>query len=101
MPAETQPLKLMLVCGEPSGDQLGGQLMWALKSLNSHVKFVGIGGPAMTAQGLQSLFPIDVTSVMGLRAIVARLPEILRRIRAAADFALSAKPDVVVCIDSL
>ena len=97
---QQRPLTLMLVCGEPSGDQLGAQLMSALKSLNRNVEFVGIGGPAMSAQGLQSLFPIDATSVMGLRAIVPRLPEILRRIRAAADFALSAKPDAVVCIDS-
>lgn len=101
MAAETSPMTLMLVCGEPSGDQLGAQLMAALKSFaGDRIRFVGVGGPGMVAQGLRSLFAIDATSVMGLRAIVPRLPEILRRIRAAADFALDTKPDAVVCIDS-
>jgi lipid-A-disaccharide synthase len=101
MAAEASPITLMLVCGEPSGDQLGAQLMAGLKSLTGErIRFVGVGGPAMVAQGLPSLFPIDATSVMGLRAIVPRLPEILRRIRAAADFALDTKPAAVVCIDS-
>jgi lipid-A-disaccharide synthase len=95
------PLRLMLVCGEPSGDQLGAQLMAALKDISAGpIEFIGVGGPAMAAEGLGSIFPIDVTSVMGLREIVPRLPEILRRIRAAADFALAARPDALVCIDS-
>lgn len=101
MPDSASPVTLMLVCGEPSGDQLGAQLMLALKSLaGERIRFVGVGGPAMVAQGLRSLFPIDATSVMGLRAIVPRLPEILRRIRAAANFAVDTRPDAVVCIDS-
>jgi|KBSMisStaDraftv2_1062788.scaffolds.fasta_scaffold147270_2 lipid-A-disaccharide synthase len=95
------PLRLMLVCGEPSGDQLGAQLIAALKAISSEpIEFMGVGGPAMAAEGLSSIFPIDVTSVMGLREIVPRLPEILRRIRAATDFALAARPDALVCIDS-
>lgn len=95
------PLRLMLVCGEPSGDQLGAQLMAGLKDMSAGpIEFIGVGGPAMAAEGLSSIFPIDVTAVMGLREIVPRLPEILRRIRAAADFALAAKPDALVCIDS-
>jgi lipid-A-disaccharide synthase len=90
----------MLVCGEPSGDQLGAQLMTGLRALAPEIEFVGVGGPAMTGNGLKSLFSIDVTSVMGLRSIVPRLPEIFRRIRLASDFAASTRPDVLVCIDS-
>ena len=61
-----KPLTLMLVCGEPSGDQLGAQLMAALKTLaGDSVKIVGVGGEAMAAQGLRSLFPLDATAVMG------------------------------------
>jgi lipid-A-disaccharide synthase len=96
-----RPLTLMLVCGEPSGDQLGAQLMAALKALtNNSVNIVGVGGPAMAAQGLQTLFPLDATSVMGLREIVPKLPEILRRVRRAADYAAQIQPDAVVLIDS-
>jgi lipid-A-disaccharide synthase len=96
-----KPLSLMLICGEPSGDQLGGQLMAALKTLaGERVKITGVGGPAMAAQGLQSLFPLNDTAVMGLREVVPKIPKILRRVRDVADFALATHPDAVVLIDS-
>jgi len=92
---------LMLVCGEPSGDQLGAELMAGIKkAAGDSVHIVGVGGAAMTAQGLVSLFPLDDTAVMGLREVVPRIPAILRRVREAADFALSTRPDAVVLIDS-
>jgi len=91
----------MLVCGEPSGDQLGAELMAGLKkAAGDSVQIVGVGGAAMTAQGLDSLFPLDDTAVMGLREVVPRIPAILRRVREASDFALRTRPDAVVLIDS-
>lgn len=96
-----RPLTIMLVCGEPSGDQLGGELMAGLRALGGEsVRIVGVGGPAMTAQGLQTLFPLSDTAVMGLREVVPKIPAILRRVREASDFALDTRPDAVVLIDS-
>jgi len=96
-----KPLTLMLVCGEPSGDQLGGELMTGLKALaGDGIRIVGVGGAAMAAQGLKSLFPLDDTAVMGLREVVPRIPKILWRVREASDFALATRPDAVVLIDS-
>jgi lipid-A-disaccharide synthase len=37
---------------------------------------------------------------MGLREVVPRIPEILRRVQGAIDFALKTRPDLVVLIDS-
>jgi len=92
---------IMLVCGEPSGDQLGAQLIAGLRSLaGDRVDITGVGGPAMAAQGLKSLFPLDATAVMGLREVVPRIPSILRRVREASNYALATRPDLVVCIDS-
>ena len=99
--APAKPLTLMLICGEPSGDLLGAQLMAALKTVaGDGVKIVGVGGEAMAAQGLNSLFPLDVTAVMGLGGILKNIPAILARVRQAADFAVETRPDVVVLIDS-
>ena len=96
-----RPLTIMLVCGEPSGDQLGAELMAGLRALTGDTtRIVGVGGSAMTAQGLKSLYPLDATAVMGLREVVPRIPEILRRVRIAADYALATNPDALVCIDS-
>jgi lipid-A-disaccharide synthase len=90
----------MLVVGEPSGDVTGAELMRALKTLAPAARLVGVGGPAMSAEGLKSLFPLDATSVMGLREVVPRIPAILARVRSASDFALRTRPGLVVLIDS-
>jgi lipid-A-disaccharide synthase len=92
---------IMLVAGEPSGDALGGQLIEGLKSLAPRgLRIVGVGGPNMRAAGLQSLFSLNDTSVMGLREVVPRIPRILLRMRQAANFAIKQQPDIVVVIDS-
>ncbi|HEX2760258.1 MAG TPA: hypothetical protein VHM27_07080, partial [Rhizomicrobium sp.] len=84
----------MLVCGETSGDLLGAQLMAGIKRLaGDRVKIVGVGGPAMAREGLESLFPLDATAVMGLREVVPAIPRILARVRQAADYAIRIRPD--------
>ena len=100
-PSSASPLTIMLVAGEPSGDALGGQIIDALRSISERpIKIVGVGGEHMRAAGLQSLFGLDDTSVMGLREVVPRVPKILRRVREAADLAVRVQPDVAVMIDS-
>ncbi len=94
-------LNIMLVCGEPSGDALGAQLMAGLKALaGDRIRFSGVGGLAMAREGLTSLYSLDATAVMGLREVVPAIPKILKRVRQAVDFAIETKPDVVVVIDS-
>jgi lipid-A-disaccharide synthase len=101
MTVPEKPISLMLVCGEPSGDQLGGQLMAGLRALaGDSIVISGVGGRAMEAQGLKSLFPLDDTAVMGLREVVPKIPRILARVRDARDYALATRPDAVVLIDS-
>ena len=94
-------INLMLVCGEPSGDALGAQLMAGLKTLApGRIRFTGVGGLAMAREGLESLYPLDTTAVMGLREVVPAIPAILRRVKRAVEFAVTTKPDAVVVIDS-
>ncbi|NQV21476.1 MAG: lipid-A-disaccharide synthase, partial [Rhodospirillales bacterium] len=91
----------MLISGEPSGDVLGARLISALnKELDGAVKFSGVGGENMVAQGLRSLFPMEELSVMGFAEVVPRIPMLLRRIRETVRAVISAKPDVLVTIDS-
>lgn len=99
--AKTARKTLMLVCGEPSGDLLGAELMASLKRLaGDRLNIVGVGGPAMAREGLQSLFSLDATAVMGLREVVPAIPRILARVRQAADYAVRTHPDALVVIDS-
>lgn len=90
---------IFIIAGEPSGDQLGADLMAHLKSLKE-VRFAGIGGPAMTAEGLTSLFPMEELSIMGLVGVLRNLPHLLRRLSYTVQTIQQIKPDVVVTIDA-
>ena len=99
--AEGQDLRLFIVAGEHSGDALGAKLMAALNARRrGRVRYVGVGGTQMAEQGLVSQFPIEDVAVMGVGAILARLPKILRRVYGTAAAAVVADPDALVIIDS-
>ncbi|MBB3453305.1 lipid-A-disaccharide synthase [Rhizobium sp. BK313] len=95
------PLKLAVVAGEVSGDLLGGDLVAALKQrYDGTVELIGVGGDALEAQGLRSLFDYSELSIMGFAQVIKRLPKLLARIRQTADAIIAAKPDVLLIIDS-
>lgn len=96
----SEPLKIFLVAGEASGDLLGASLMRALRQLNPDVQFHGVGGRRMIAEGLESLFPMEELSVMGLSEVLPRMFHILARIRQTVKEIIKIKPDAVVTIDS-
>ncbi|MBC7157087.1 MAG: lipid-A-disaccharide synthase [Rhodobacteraceae bacterium] len=93
-------MKIFLVAGEPSGDRLGAALMAGLKALAPQVEFTGVGGPAMAAEGLQSLFAMEELAVMGLAEVLPRLPRLLHLRTLTARAVAAARPDALVTIDS-
>lgn len=100
MTTARRPLQLYIVAGEKSGDDLGGKLMEALKGQSADIRFFGIGGEAMAANGLESLFPLSDIAVMGIGPVLARLPSLVARVyRTVADIG-RIQPDCLVIIDS-
>ena len=91
---------IYLVAGEASGDVLGARLITALRGLDPGLEFAGIGGPMMAASGMESLFPMQELSLMGLVEILPNLSRLRRRMaQTVADIA-ARKPAIVVTIDS-
>lgn len=95
----TSPL-IFLIAGEASGDQLGAALMIALKAQDPKIRFVGIGGEAMTSQGLRSLFPMKELSHMGIFSILRNLRSLSKRLQETVQAIQDKKPDIVVTIDA-
>ncbi len=94
-------LKVFVVAGEESGDQLGGKLLAALRTrLGDRLVVEGLGGRRMAEQGLASIFPLDDIAVMGVLPVLARLPTIVNRVWRTVDAVVAARPDVLVIIDS-
>lgn len=93
-------LRIALVAGEESGDILGASLLKSLKVLYPELQAEGIGGDRMIAEGLDSLYPMERLSVMGLVEPLKRLPELLRIRKSLVSRLLADPPDVFVGIDS-
>lgn len=98
LPAET-PL-IALVAGEDSGDQLGADLIDALRERFPSARFVGIGGPRMLARGFESWYDIRELSVMGFAEVVRHLPRLLRLRRELLARLFAAKPALTIGIDA-
>lgn len=94
-------LKVAILAGEVSGDLLGaGMASEIRRQTEGDVEFLGVGGPALAAEGLTSLFDFDDIAIMGISAVIGRLPLLLRRIRETSAMLIAARPDVLVIVDS-
>jgi len=95
-------LKFFFAVGEPSGDALCAKLMAAIKLRDEarNIKFYGVGGPLMEAEGLHSLFPMEELTIMGIAEVVPKIPKLLKRIKETAQAALEINPDAFISVDA-
>ncbi len=93
-------MKVFVIAGEPSGDRLGGALMAGLRTLVPDIAFRGLGGPQMRAQGIESQFPMEELSIMGVAEVLPKLRHLLRRRDEVVRAVLDWGPDVLITIDA-
>ena len=97
--ATERRLGVGILAGEPSGDLLGAGLMQALRARVPNIRFRGVGGPQMLAQGLEPLAPIETFAMNGFVEPIQRFPSLLRVIRALRRAFLAERPDVFIGVD--
>lgn len=95
------PIKIAFVVGEESGDILGADLLASLRNLHgAEVVAIGVGGTRMQAAGLKTLFDPHEIALMGVTAVLKKLPRLLSLIRSTATSIAAERPDCLVIIDS-
>jgi lipid-A-disaccharide synthase len=98
--AMDEPLRVAVVAGESSGDQLGAALITAMRALVPGVRFFGMAGPKMMAAGCEAWAASEEIAVMGFAEVLPHLPRILRLRSSLISRFRAAKPHVFVGIDS-
>ena len=95
MSVSPRPLTIGIVAGETSGDILGAGLMRALKEKYPDVRFFGVAGPLMQAEGCETRYEMEELAVMGIVEVLGRLPRLLSIRRDLTRRFRELKPDVL------
>jgi lipid-A-disaccharide synthase len=93
-------VRIGIVAGESSGDQLAAGLIEAVRARVPEVRFEGIAGPAMVAAGCEPLYASEKLAVMGLVEVLGHLPGLLRIRRRLYRYFCSNPPDVFIGVDA-
>ena len=75
---DKKTIKIAIVAGEKSGDELGAPLMHFLKANHPNIEFIGVGGSRMISEGLNSFFEMSEISVMGIIEPLLNLRRLLK-----------------------
>jgi lipid-A-disaccharide synthase len=91
--------KILISCGEPSGDLYAGALASELARLGGPLSVMGLGGEHLRASGAQLVEDYRGLSVTGLIEALRVLPRSYASYRRLVDVARAERPDVFVAID--
>ena len=96
-------LSIFISAGEASGEAYGALLIDELKkrleSEGRRAAFFGMGGPRMSAAGLESVVRAEDMAVMGITEVVRHLPRIYGEFRKLKQSLRDRRPDVAILID--
>lgn len=94
------PLTIGIVAGEASGDMLGAHLMAALRAHLPDARFIGIGGPKMQSEGLDSLFPMERLAVRGYAEVLRHYPGLVWMRRKLRRQLIAARLQLFIGVDA-
>jgi lipid-A-disaccharide synthase len=89
-----------IVAGELSGDNLAAALIRELRSRRPQLRFAGIAGPAMVAEGCAAWDDSESLAVMGLFEVIGHLPRLLAVRRRFLDRARAEAVRLFVGVDA-
>jgi lipid-A-disaccharide synthase len=90
---------IIILAGEPSGDNHGANLVSAMRRLDPSLTFCGIGGPRMAEAGVDLFFSIEHLSAMGLMEVIQQIRPIKQAFSLFRQRVLAINPDLVILID--
>jgi lipid-A-disaccharide synthase len=94
-----RPRRLLISCGEPSGEFYGSELVAELRKRDSELEVFGLGGDLLASQDVRLLAHLRDLAVVGLIEVVSHLRRLKRLFDGVVEEAARLRPDVAVLID--
>lgn len=92
-------VRIAMVAGEASSDQLAAHLIAAIKKHIPDAQFYGIGGPKMQREGFDALWPSELLAVRGYAEVLRHYRKITGVRRQFLRRLLKDKPDAFIGVD--
>lgn len=90
---------VFIAAGEASGDLHAAALIRALKARHSGLRFFGLGGEQLQAQGVELLFDLSALAVAGFWEVIKRIGHFRRVYNAVLKKIDAEKPDLSILVD--
>ena len=91
--------KIIIVCGETSGDTHAGQLAGNIIKLNPEVEILAVGGHHLKESGATLFYDIKELSVLGFFDVIKKLPLFFRLRTIILERIKLFKPDLIILVD--
>ena len=92
--------KIFILTGEPSGDKLASTVISKLKTQNSDIEYLSVGGINLKNLGIKSIFNLEDITYLGFTSVLLNIFKIRSKINKTVDEILRFKPDILFSVDS-
>ena len=92
--------RVFILTGEPSGDKLAAKIIAKLKTLNSEIEYLSIGGEHLKAQNIKSLYNLKEITYLGFTKVFLNIFKIKKKINYTVKEIIKFRPDILFSVDS-
>lgn len=99
MSSNNTPRKVVIIAGEASGDAHGAKVAQELKAREPEIELYGMGSEHMHAAGVKLAVDCKDMAVIGVTAVIGKLPVYYRALNDAKKMLRLLKPNLLILID--
>ena len=92
--------KIFILTGEPSGDKLASTVIAKLKTKNSEIKYLSVGGSNLKKLGIKSIYDLKEITYLGFTSVILNIFKIRKKINQTVEEIIKFNPDVLFSVDS-
>ncbi len=92
--------KIFILTGEPSGDKLASTVIAKLKTKNSQIKYLCVGGSNLKKLGINSIYDLKEITYLGFTSVILNIFKIRKKINQTVEEIIKFNPDVLFSVDS-
>ena len=92
--------KIFILTGEPSGDRLASTVITKLKSQNSEIEYLSVGGTHIKKLGIETIFDLKEITYLGFTSVLLNIFKIKKKINETVKEIVKFNPDILFSVDS-